>query len=635
MGEHPVHRGHSQNEHVWYVASYDQVSLHQRTISAINVATSNGTQLQTSTRSARWLQDLIISAHDTSQQGNHDTLRKTVMLDSLMKFCVGMEDLPKAFLLSAICMDAVSSASTHLEHKTYGKITKLETVRPWEDLLRKLRVCLLVSLRLSGNVNPVGEFSPMTVSSVSRPDIFSAYSWVAADELTLSHDNQVIMALESACLSSSEAFYPSTIEGDSEQNKKTILQSCRNPIQGRSPTNPTGLTNDTRSRPLIFFLKDHAHFTTHLAANRGLILARLWGQSPQNLPLLSNAISALQTVVRRVERFSLAVLIEVYQSVIRPVCRAMLFGFDDHELSENTFSPLMEDQAWLEEFISAVKQILSMMIECSSKGPAKAINIPESSGMWPQIRECHILEELVKKSSRTFHQSSAELHHTVIFAFEMTRNVHPLASVVPSFARLFLIGSLFTEMPPMPRGSAEQQGLLDKAILDHAAKSSTPVLDNFSCINSVELFGKSLGLDAKYVRTRYLIEIIRLGKDASINDLLGAVVSSLEKSLFAEKVIKILCGRLHATVLSLKQTKRYRGIHSLLDADASRWLREEAATSSTFAPTSLITTHSLVMRLQSMSLDESSCEKIEALSLMSGALLKAVQAQEQDNVMNL
>jgi hypothetical protein len=313
----------------------------------------------------------------------------------------------------------------------------------------------------------------------------------------------------------------------------------------------------------------------------------------------------------------------------------MLFGFDDHELSENTFSPLMEDQAWLEEFISAVKQILSMMIECSSKGPAKAINIPESSGMWPQIRECHILEELVKKSSRTFHQSSAELHHTVIFAFEMTRNVHPLASVVPSFARLFLIGSLFTEMPPMPRGSAEQQGLLDKAILDHAAKSSTPVLDNFSCINSVELFGKSLGLDAKYVRTRYLIEIIRLGKDASINDLLGAVVSSLEKSLFAEKVIKILCGRLHATVLSLKQTKRYRGIHSLLDADASRWLREEAATSSTFAPTSLITTHSLVMRLQSMSLDESSCEKIEALSLMSGALLKAVQAQEQDNVMNL
>lgn len=559
------------------------------------------------------------------------------MLDSLMKFCMEMEDLPKAFLLSVICMDAVSSASTQLEHKTYGKITKLETVRPWEDLLRKLRVCLLVSLRLSGNVNPIGEYSPMTVSSVSRPDIFSAYSWVAVDELTLSHDNQVIMALESACLSSSQAFYPSSVEGDSEQHKKTILQSCIISSHGRSPINPTGLTNDTHSRALLFYLKDYAHFTTQLAANRALILARVWGQSPQNLPLLSNAITALQTAVRRFEGFGLAALIEVYQSVIRPVCRAMLFGFDDHELSESKFLPLMEDQVWLKEFISAVKQIFSMMIECMSEVPtAKAISTPapESSEMWPPIRECKILNDLVKKL-RNVHQSSVELHHTVIFAFEMTRNVHSLASFVPSFARLFLIGSLFSEMPQMPRGSAEQQGLLDKAIIDHAAKSSTPVLDNFSCINSVELFGKSLGLDSKYVRTRYLIEMIRLGKDASINDLLGGVLSSLDGSLFAEKVIQILCGRLHATIQSLKQTKRYRGIHSLLDADASRWLREEAATSSNYTTTSLITTHSLVMRLQSMSLDNSSTEKIEALSVMSGTLLKAVQAQEQDALINL
>jgi hypothetical protein len=557
------------------------------------------------------------------------------MLDTLMKFCMGMEDLPKAFLVSVMCMDAVSSASTQLEHKTYGKITKLETVRPWEELLRKLRVCLLVSLRLSGNLNPVGEFSPMTVSSVSIPDVFSAYSWVAVDELTLSHDNQVIMALESACLSSSESFYPSTSESDSEQHKRKILESCRIPIQGRNPTNPTGLTNDTRSPPLIFYLKDHAQFTTHLAANRALILARLFLQSPQNISLLGNAMSALQTVVRRFERFSMAALIEVYQSVVRPVCRAMLFGFDEHEVSEIIFLPLMEDQVWLKEFISCAKQIFSMMIECMSKVPVTmAIGILEPNGMWPPIRECKVLNDLVKKF-RHVHQSSIELHHTVLFAFEMTKNIHPITTVVPSFARLFLIGSLFSEMPPMPRGSVEQQCLLDKAILDHAEKSTTPVLDNFSCINSVELFGKSLGLDAPYVRTRYLIEMIRLGKDTSINDLLGTVLSSLDRSLFAEKVIKILCGRLQATITSLKQTKRYRGIHSLLDADASRWLREEAATSSNYVTTSLITTHSLVLRLQSMSLDESTCEKIEALSLMSGTLLKAVQAHEEDAIMNL
>ena len=556
------------------------------------------------------------------------------MLDTLMKFCMNMEDLPKAFLVSTMCMDAVSSASTQLEHKTYGKITKLETVRPWEDLLRKLRVCLLVSLRLSGNLNPVGEFSPMTVSTVSRPDIFSAFSWVAVDELTLSHDNQVIIALEGACLSSSESFYPSTSEGDSGEHKRKILETCTS-IQERNPTNPMGLANDTRSPPLIFYLKDHAQFTTHLAANRALILARLFLQSPQNLSLLGNAISALQIVVRRFERFSMATLIEVYQSVVRPVCRAMLFGFDEHELSEIIFLPLVDDQLWLGEFISSAKQIFSMMIECMSKVPnAMTIGVPDPNGMWPPIRECKVLNDLVKKF-RNVHQSSIELHHTVLFAFEMTRNIRPIATVVPSFARLFSIGSLFSEMHSMPRGSAEQQGLLDKAILAHAEKTTIPVLDNLSHIHSVELFGKSLGLDAQYVKTRYLIEMIRLGKDTSINDLLGAVISSLDRSLFAEKIINILCGRLQATVTSLKQTKRYRGIHSLLDADASRWLKEEAATSSNFVTTSLITTHSLIMRLQSMPLDKSTCEKIEALSSMSGTLLKAVQAHEEDAIMNL
>ena len=126
----------------------------------------------------RWLQDLILSAYDLSQQQklDDDSLWKVVMLESLMNFCMEMEDLPKAFLLSVICIDAVSSASVHLEQKTYGKITQLECVRPWEDLLRKLRVCLLVMLRLGGDVNPIGGINPMTVASVSRPDIFSVYS---------------------------------------------------------------------------------------------------------------------------------------------------------------------------------------------------------------------------------------------------------------------------------------------------------------------------------------------------------------------------------------------------------------------------------------------------------------------------
>ena len=628
----------------------------------------------------RWLQDLILGGVNAAtgsshQSGNHHVdimVKKIVTLDSLMKFCMNMEDLPKAFLLSVICMDAVSSASVQLEHKTYGKVTTFEAMKPWEDLLRKLRLCLLVTLRLSGNINPVGEYSPMTVSSVSRADSFSVYSWIAVDELTLSHDNQVILALESACLSSSETFYPSTSEGDSDKNKNTIFQSCSQ--KSRSPTNPMGLTSDTTNcRSLLFYLKDYAHFTTQLAANRALILAQLWSKSPQDLPLLRNTISTLYTVVERFDgRFSLATCIEIYQSILRPVCRAMILGFIDQELDETIYSPLIDnDEFWLNEFISTVKQTLSMIIDCMVRLPhtissttkaSTTNNISESDEnnscpemlVWPPIVECKVLTDILKKYP-TVHQTSLELHHLVIFAFQMTRNVQSLSTIVPSFTKLFLVGSLFIEMKPiMSQGSfgeQKQKDLLDKAIIDHAAKSSSPILDNFSCIHSIELFGRSLGLDVAYVRTRYLIEMIRLGKDASINDLLGGgvIVSSLfDKSFFAEEVIHILCKRLHATIHSLKQMKRYRGIHSLLDADACQWLRNEVSASevatktmmssknNVIATSSLITTHSLIMRLQSMlPLEESLRNKIDTLFLMSGTLLKVVQTQDEQETNTL
>ena len=220
--------------------------------------------------------------------------------------------------------------------------------------------------------------------------------------------------------------------------------------------------------------------------------------------------------------------------------------------------------------------------------------------------------------------------------------VDSLQSVVPSFSNLFLTGSIFSEMQPIASGSPEQRDLLDEAILDQAKSSKSPVVDNFSSCRSCELFGKSLGVDVKYVRTRYLIEMIRLGKDPSIDALLGASISSLDGAFFAEKIVEIVCTRHHATILSLKRTKNYRGILSLLDADASRWVKGEAAKynpsqKNSFASTSLITTHSLVTRVQNMSesLDDSISEKVDALCLMSSTLLNAVQAQEQEAVMSV
>jgi len=49
--------------------------------------------------------------------------------------------------------------------------------------------------------------------------------------------------------------------------------------------------------------------------------------------------------------------------------------------------------------------------------------------------------------------------------------------------------------------------------------------------------------------------------------------------------IHILCMRLYATIHSLKQMKCYHGIHSLLDDDACRWLRDEVSASEVATPT--------------------------------------------------
>ena len=137
--------------------------------------------------------------------------------------------------------------------------------------------------------------------------------------------------------------------------------------------------------------------------------------------------------------------------------------------------------------------------------------------------------------------------------------------------------------------------------------------------------------------------MIRLGKDASINDLLGSNISSLDKELFAQRTIIIICWRLHATIMSLKQTKNYRGVLSLLDAEKSRWVKEVATQSSStqqnkYATTSLIATHSLIMRVQGMAdtlNDALVSDEVNALCLMSGRLLKAVQAHEAQSVMSL
>lgn len=453
--------------------------------------------------------------------------------------------------------------------------------------------------------------------------------------------------MEAAYLSSSEAFYPSTPDGDTVNHKHAILQSCSS-LQRGSLRNPSGLTSGSVSPPLLFYLKDHGRCTTRLAAHRALILVGLWGQTPDNMLLLERCIESLRIVQEEnTNHFCLATLIEIWQSRIRPVFQAIMFGFHDvPELSQEVFSPLIEGRSWLSKFTSHARIVLGMIAEHVSENPTQVTSDENiftlDSQMWPPLRECPILSALVSKL-RPVKASSVMLHQIVAFTFEMSQDIDSISSAVPSLSRLFSIGSLFTEMPPIPKESFEQRGLIDRAIVERAQNSSSnPVIDNFDCVRDVELVGRAFLLDPKYTKTRYLIEMIRQGRDASINDLLGSSSGALIKPLFIEEVIQILCARLHGTISSLRRTKHYRSVVSRLDADTCNWVKEQAERitmkDDVYTPVSLITTHSLILRVRSTAenkFDSEQSQSINSLSRISETLLKAVREQEQERVMDL
>lgn len=248
------------------------------------------------------------------------------------------------------------------------------------------------------------------------------------------------------------------------------------------------------------------------------------------------------------------------------------------------------------------------------------------------------LAALANKFSKV-HLTSIELHHTILFAYELTGSLTSLESIAPTVHDLFAAGALFSNIPSTG-GTPRQYQLLDSLLVKHARKTVSPIVDRFD-LYEIEVVGKSMGIDIKYVRTRYFLEMIRFGMDASIDDLMASNMAYLEKNIFLDEIVHIMCERLDYTITSLKKTKRYRGVVGILDADASRWIREEARKGSSLqddrASVSLIATHSLVLRIQSMSkgvTDETLERKISAISTISATLLKAVQAQEHQ-VMNV
>jgi hypothetical protein len=137
----------------------------------------------------------------------------------------------------------------------------LSQVNPWKDLLRNIRLCLLISLCLHGIQTGT---LPVTVSHVDEGDVYSIHQLIAYDELAITNDGENIAALELACIESPIAFIPSLVDGDEASNWKMLQAACRE-------------RNNPDSTPLLSFLL-HYFDPERLALHRALILVQKWSR---------------------------------------------------------------------------------------------------------------------------------------------------------------------------------------------------------------------------------------------------------------------------------------------------------------------------------------------------------------------
>jgi hypothetical protein len=143
---------------------------------------------------ARLIQDFVGKQVDACIDTGQ--LLPDVLLSEFYTLCCQSEDLVRAFLLATVCRESVALVVKKREVKTYGIVWKTQCVAPWDELLRKLRICLLLSLRLYGM--PLGPF-PLTIKNIEGGEVFSVYELVARDELAFTNKHEEIVALERAC----------------------------------------------------------------------------------------------------------------------------------------------------------------------------------------------------------------------------------------------------------------------------------------------------------------------------------------------------------------------------------------------------------------------------------------------------
>lgn len=588
----------------------------------------------------RWLQDAATAElvdMSPNREGTLPAMDKNVVLEALYQFCSESPDLVRSFLLASLCREAVSIATKKQEMKTYGMITRDETEKPWIELLRKLRITLFVSLRLHGV--KFGAF-PLTVKHVEAEDIFSVYEWLARDELRMTHKHEENLSLEQACRISGLAFDPFIADGDKPKRWKQLQQSCLAAALSEAEREEYMLDlDDDELGAMLLFLSNHNH-PPFLTSHRALLLAGEWTRTPSDTNLLDDCLEAVEGIGSETHgSLCVAVCLEIWQSAIRPIYRALLFGFEDvHELDQSLVEPLLEDQDFVDKVghcALVLLDLLSIVTDGKNNEPLIDSDRREAGIGWPPVREDVVLKRL-QEQSRRLKPEALDSHRIIVCGTLLSDDIEILSECVPSIYGAFTPTSLYDPVDDTIGDLEKQMEFLENAVVFRArATQGGPPFFGRVDLGEVETLAQLWNVDLRDVRTMFLLAMYELGKDSLVDQM---VTVSSDRNLDLERFIQdglgIACRRLDR-VLSGKRSPQVRAVIGMLDADTCEWIREESEISECLVEevedenVPLSSTHLLILRLLSLASttgNKAIVVKIHTLSILSGTLMKAMES---------
>lgn len=561
----------------------------------------------------------------------------SVVLEEIHSFCERSEDLIRSFMLGALCLEAIIKIVEQKEKATYGKILSSTVTNAWTTLLRKLRVCLLVSLRLNGKRLA----APITVKDVTQEGLFSVFEWVALDELHMTHNNIEIVSLEKACAMSSYSFDPSLPEGDGPERFKMLQRSCLSAAftEEERAEYLVDFEDEDRFGALLLFLSNH-NVPPFLAAHRALILAAQWSSTPEMTDCLKDTLSTLTGLLEipGADVLASSICLEIWQTRICPIYRAYLFGFSDvQEVSEDVVSPLLKNREWLNEVGRISLQLLAILKDCKMNvdyGSLFDTFVIYKHDSWPPLRHDAILRRLVEKM-RPIDINALDAHVVIICALLLSGDIEPLFQCVPAIYECFASQSLFTPISTNANVRELQKAYIDNAVLSFARNYSGPAMESFD-IGEIQTLVDVWHFDLKSVYTLFVLAMYEYGKDRVVDELVTKASSKLLIHRFIESGIDIACRRLNFFLHG-------RGMHSsgmhdvmgLLDADLCEWIKQRATEGHALVENPeyeipIGGTHLFILRLlnlsASSSVDASVRVRIHSLIVLSGIVVNAAAA---------